>query len=473
MDERKERQRLKSAFDTTLSGIQGDPWLAQRVLAEAKGDVKVKKKLSFGLSLIIALVLIAATALAYVTLRETAQIIAQTEQENGNFAQWPVEKKIMVVTALSEEGYIEKTDLIEKLYEGGLEQEEINRIADEAISNFVGQDAEEVGFLTIMQAAWGPFDQWTNEERAWYSQVMESVGLEMDGKTFYVEPTGAIDEQKAVEIVRSELAKGYGVDESSLDSYSYIVSFQIPESAESGDKQPYWYVAYSAPDSMPQKNRLFDSMELFVHPETGKLLQSVEEMREILANLPRRPSNELYQAIGSFNDRAEEMGVYTFRKWPLELRAEYSQEITPKVKSVIESGDLTDLMNCGSVDVSVIAQSTYIYGVPQEDSIAQDDACALAKVALEEKYNLPGEILEKYEEIGIYYDITDPVTPLWKFFYNPKSLPVQAVDNGYENPLFNLCYKVEINAYTGEIVYIDEFPFQTLGNELEYDLKWY
>ncbi|MEG1360861.1 MAG: hypothetical protein RSE23_14475, partial [Clostridia bacterium] len=440
---------------------------------EAKGEGKVKKKLSAGLILAIVLILIVATALAVVTLRDTAQFIAQTEQENGFFAVWPAEKKMVVITALVEQGYIENNDRIQQMSNGTLSQDEASRIADDAISRFTGQDVNEIAFLTIMQAAWGQFDQWTHEERAWYSQVMESVGIESDGKTVYVEPTDAIDEQKAAAIARSAIAKDYGVDESVLDRYSHIVSFQIPEFAEAGDKQPYWYVAFTAPDNLPRESRLFNDIELFIHPQTGKLLQSVEEIRKIYANTPRRPTNDLYQAVDAYYARAKEMGHYSFREWPLPLRAEYSKEIVPWVKAILESGDLSPLMNCGNLDISLVAQSTYMYGVAQEDAITREEAFASAKTALEDAYGLTPDIISQYEKVDCYYDITDASTPLWKFFLNPKSLRVRDIENGYDNPLFNLCYKAEINAYTGERVHIEEFAFQTLGHELEYDLKWY
>lgn len=475
-DHAPQNNAIRRVMDACLPGLGNRPDFDRDVLRQVRGKMKVKNKLSVGFVLVIALVLIIATALAIVTLRDTAQLVAQTEQEDGYFGEWPVEKKITVVSSLVEQGYIEETDDIKQMMGTSLSREEASLIADKAIAKFVGQDANEVGFLTIMQAAWGQFDLWTYEEKAWYSQLMENVGIESDGKTVYVEPTGSIDEQKALAIARSAVAKGYGVDESVLDDYSYLISFQIPESAEAGDNQSYWLVTYTAPDNIPQANGLFDSFgsfDLFIHPETGELLQSVEELRAIRASLSRRPTNELYQAIDAYYVRAREMGFNSFRTWSIEFRAEYSQEITPKVQAIVKSGDLTDLMNCGSPDITVMAQSTYTYGIPQEDAISQDEAFTLVKAALEKDYDLAPDLFEKYREIGIYYDITDANAPLWKFLFNPKSLPPQELDGGLDNPLFDLCYKVEIDAHTGEIVHIEEFPFQILGHTLEYDLKWY
>ncbi|MEG1967359.1 MAG: hypothetical protein RR142_06755 [Clostridia bacterium] len=64
MDHQDERKQFQHAFDTTLSGMKSDPWLAQRILHNAKGEPKVKRKVSMGLILIIVLLLVSVAALA-------------------------------------------------------------------------------------------------------------------------------------------------------------------------------------------------------------------------------------------------------------------------------------------------------------------------------------------------------------------------------------------------------------------------
>ena len=60
------RAKMHKAIDSTLSGLNGDPWLFQRVSARAaEGETKVKKKLSTGLVLVIVLMLIAARRLLW------------------------------------------------------------------------------------------------------------------------------------------------------------------------------------------------------------------------------------------------------------------------------------------------------------------------------------------------------------------------------------------------------------------------
>lgn len=469
MNKQKNRELIQASLNSALSGLQDDPWLAQRVIAEAKGDKQVKKKISAGLVFIFALMMIAATALAVVTIREVAQMMAQTEQEVGWFVDWPVEKKTAVIAALTEQDCIHESDDVRHLIEGSLSPNDANRMADELISGFTGRNIEDVSFLVIMEAAWGPFDSWSDENRAWYSALMEDVGVNPNGKTVYALPDGEITKEQAVEIARNAILAGMNLEESGLDNYNLTVNFQVPEFAEEGDQQPYWYVMYEAKENSPDNP--FSAIELFVHPQTGELLESVEEILERWADLPKRPNNALYQAIDSYYKRALELGVYSFREWPLELRAEYSQEINPLVHAILDSGDTTELMNCGNLDIEVIAQSSYEYGIPDEQAISQEDAYTLAKSALMKSYTLPADLFEKYNQVHVYYDVTN--SPRWKFFFNPKTLDAQQLDGGYNNPIFNVCFKAEIDAYTGETLHTERFDFQLSGHDLAYELKWY
>ena len=64
MTESREDERIKSALNRTMSGLEGNPYLARRVVAASEGEGKVKKKISIVLVLIIALLLTTGTALA-------------------------------------------------------------------------------------------------------------------------------------------------------------------------------------------------------------------------------------------------------------------------------------------------------------------------------------------------------------------------------------------------------------------------
>ena len=65
MNDRRDKRFVQQSIDIGLSSMQGNPWLAQRVMALEKGESKVKKKTSLTLVLTALIVLtIAAAALA-------------------------------------------------------------------------------------------------------------------------------------------------------------------------------------------------------------------------------------------------------------------------------------------------------------------------------------------------------------------------------------------------------------------------
>ena len=90
-----EQKKVQKAMESTLSGLQEDPWLTQRVLANAKGEEPVKKKLSTALVLCIVLGLaIIGTAYAILSSSQVAEFFGQhwnqdlgTRLQEGKIAQ--------------------------------------------------------------------------------------------------------------------------------------------------------------------------------------------------------------------------------------------------------------------------------------------------------------------------------------------------------------------------------------------------
>ena len=76
MREAEERVIFRNAVDRRLSGLQENPFLAQRIMNAEKGEIKVKKKLTLSMALVIVLLLIAVTALA-VALLSPKEIVEQ------------------------------------------------------------------------------------------------------------------------------------------------------------------------------------------------------------------------------------------------------------------------------------------------------------------------------------------------------------------------------------------------------------
>ena len=73
-----EQKKVQKAMKSALSGLQENPWLTQRVLANAKGEEPVKKKISTALVLFIVLGLaIIGTACAILSSSQVADFFSQ------------------------------------------------------------------------------------------------------------------------------------------------------------------------------------------------------------------------------------------------------------------------------------------------------------------------------------------------------------------------------------------------------------
>lgn len=217
--------------------------------------------------------------LAMASMRDTGRWILETEKTDGYYEEWPAEKRVHLINDLVADGFIDKTADVDKLQGETLTDDEIIALADKIMVEFTGNKVYDLSFLFIMQAAWGPFTEWTKEEQAWYSQQMVEMGQQGKDHTLYVMPEGRIDEAQAIEIARAEVAKGFAIEESALDDYAVTTTFQVPEFAEEGDDQPYWCVEFWTPEDMPEEERLFPiSLAVFIHPDTGELLMPMDEM---------------------------------------------------------------------------------------------------------------------------------------------------------------------------------------------------
>lgn len=80
MEERRDKQIIQQVFQSSLSGIQDDPWMARRVLDKAHetGGFVVKKKISLAMVLLIVCLLLSFTV-------ALATIISNTAQRFGEF----------------------------------------------------------------------------------------------------------------------------------------------------------------------------------------------------------------------------------------------------------------------------------------------------------------------------------------------------------------------------------------------------
>lgn len=107
MADRRDKRVVQHVFETSLSGLKEDPFLAQRVLnaAHGKGEVIVKKKLSVGFVIAIAVMMLSVTALAAgIVMSIMTSRVAEMDAQ-GQFVEWGLDEKLGFVVAMRESGY--------------------------------------------------------------------------------------------------------------------------------------------------------------------------------------------------------------------------------------------------------------------------------------------------------------------------------------------------------------------------------
>ena len=162
-------KKLRHALDAEMSGLYPSALDRSRILDNAIGGRKVKRKLTVGLVLAIVLTLITAAAVAVTLALLTPQeVVEQVAVPNarGNDADWRVN------TDFSPD---ELAAFIQALSENGFTLDENSRIM-QAIRNGEGYDEEETIMAVCRQAFGGTIDEWTIAQRHWFWDMMVQIG---------------------------------------------------------------------------------------------------------------------------------------------------------------------------------------------------------------------------------------------------------------------------------------------------------
>lgn len=115
MREDEERKIVQDAINHRLSGLEEDPWLAQRIMAKEKGDQpKVKKKISVSLAVVLAIMMLTLSAALALTQSTILDELFGTEE---NAPQDVIDK--IVTPEETASSALGKLSLDEVLYNGG------------------------------------------------------------------------------------------------------------------------------------------------------------------------------------------------------------------------------------------------------------------------------------------------------------------------------------------------------------------
>ena len=450
MTAQRERELIRRAIDQRFSGMQANPWLADRVMQIDRGEIKVKKKLSVGFVLVIVFSLLAVTALGALTLSwDDASKFLRKQFEEGSFNVWSGNERVELVASLAENGILEQSAELELLLSGTLTEAEASSLAEKLMTEWLDAPVDHVSFRTIMEKIWGTFKGWTLEQKAWYTQTLTDAGIQSPDVELFVLPDDDVISQKDAEMI----ARVYGeiwtnAAPGTFDSYDIVAEYIIfPHTVEKDGKRytttegakPVWIVEIGTP------YRQGNTMYVEIDPQTGNadflplLIEAVYDRLFIDIRSPK--------VIPAIGDMQAQQSISSFFSWTMEAKAQWSEVVRPQLLSRKEGKPRLN-------DVIADAFSQYRYGLPGEHSLPQSVALKMAENAISNAYGITEADLLKYGSVYIYYDITNPAAPLWRFHFSMQGAQaVQTFGSLYD--MIN--YRVEVDAQTGETLSLESY----------------
>ncbi len=469
MDERNVSERIVRAVDARLSGLTGDPWMARRVVARAQEQFpKRRKKRAVALIVAAVLALAGVGALAASLLwRDQAASMKQIEQSGGDYAGWSIEDKAALVRALVDSGHLMQGGETERLFDEGTPEAERHAIADALLLALTGQTAvEEISVDIITYAVMGAEDTWTPEERVWWQQLTRRFdGDDGADDTFIVPDDSVISEAQAVTAAREAILSARGLEEGALDAALPVADLYVTQQQPD---RPRWNVQFKLfrEGSDSYVERVYSAV---VDARSGEVLSDTGATQpDEAAIASARPDTPLLEAIDAMGESVQR-DIASFGAWPLSLKAEYARDIAPKVRAIVDGGDLAPLCRSEDPDLYVIAAAAHDYGLPGEGDLAQEDALERAREAVRERFDLSREALSLYTDVFVYFDATDPDAPLWRFVLQPEMSARDALGQAQ----YDLRYRVEIASPTGDVVSTEAFERQIPVYNLSYLMNLY
>ena len=193
MSEERMRSLFHRAIDASLSGLKEENALDQRLLYRIHREehAPMKKKITAALVLAAVLILAMAAALAVGLYREYFEKIGQMQMESGYYDDWTLEEKFYALSLM------ETYDVLTEEEAGEIEQiralpaQGQEAALDRLMAQKYGIDGrtDTIGLQSILEKEKGQIVFWSVEDKAWYIDLLDQLGLlSEDEEQLYVLP---------------------------------------------------------------------------------------------------------------------------------------------------------------------------------------------------------------------------------------------------------------------------------------------
>jgi len=426
---------IRREINKDLSFLDSRPSLHAQIMRELKGEKPVKKKLSVGLVFALIIMMLSAVALAFTLSRQYFEDVAQLQFDSGYYDDWDWPEKQKMVEILEKHGLISKEEAADMKTEAAVDAYMIARYGIDGRSDVIG-------LWSILEKELGAISLWSLEQKAWYTDMRIEIGLltkDMDDYICAMPEKDDLQPDAAVETAKAAIIQAYGLETGALDAHRIDIAFETYASDWERENLRYninfWGEGlkyYSC--SVTRDGRIMDStMDPWVLSPEEQMRMEVQ-----FANENDQEAIDLFQQYA--NEHFPE-GVYNFEFWPLEDKAAVTDMLRPVILENMAE-------NPSYADYTRIFWATHIYGLPDEKAISQEKAIELAKEQLTSSFGLTEEQAATVDNVGLFYEITDPERPLWKITLRVGEQRDTATALGMK--LFYR-YRIVIDAYTGAV----------------------
>lgn len=446
---------IKQAIDQRLLALdmgQGD---ADRILSLAMGGNTVKKKTPITALLAAALLIIALTAAAITLGWGDAGHYLKKEQQEGLFASWPAEEQIALVQSLLKDGLITESDTTALMLDKNKPLTQRAKHARQVMADWLAMSSDYVSFQSIMMRAWGEFHTWDVDKKAWYTATLEEAGLlSSDMERFVLPGSDDLPQAAAVRIARAwaSLYMDLGTKEmAAYAAWPEFVIFPRPQMVDgqpvytTHQVQPEWHIRLTPPAQSPDQEHIL----LSVNPKDGQ-----PDLHQLVMAAQLRHYGRDWPALAIETEAfMKEQGYAPFMAWSLAAKAEWTARFRAEV---LAQGE-------GVMDPFAKAYSQSAYGLPDADAIPEEEARQKARAAAMALAGMDEEAFADYDDTYVYYDMTKPEQPVWRFVFSMTGRRADDTTGG--QPAQLVLYRVDIHANTGDTVLQERIPFNTLTGQ--------
>ena len=416
-----DHDHVRSAIDDCLSGVDQMPSLRADIMRKAKGDVKVKRKLSVGLVLLVVLVITVVTALAAIALNALYENAMQKEGESGLIQDWSAADQVALVDWMIDAGIELDTDKVAQLQATSLSEQEKSTLAMEIITEYYPARDGILTTVDMIAKEKGPIEYWSLEDKAWFSQMLQTYQPEEVGSVNLLPDEDAITQAEAIEIMYAYYQEEHGLSRDAFDESKMAISFS----------EGTW-----DDGSGPERLTTW-SMDLWLkddpdHPMGISIL----------------PDGTIKQASGPYVSTWRDEWYDTFigdslgeEFWTIEGTYAFQQSDWAQRVAALQSQGET-------INGTLLHLLTKHFGLPGETDVSPDEALQAANLAMLNAWNLSTEDLHYYQ-VRKAYLLDDYEYPVY-FFWYLQSRNTRALDQDAKDRLIQAV--VLVNATDGSIV---------------------